>query len=58
MLVRLQKKKENDSKRAVMKELTKELVKLYKNADINIMNSTKNVNLKTLISYIDIEENE
>lgn len=51
-------KKESDSKRAVMKEVTKELVKIYKNADINIMNSTKNVNLKTLISYIDEEENE
>ena len=34
-----------------MKHLSEDLVKLYKNADINILNSTKNVNLKTIISY-------
>ena len=39
-----------------MKNLSKELVKLYKNADINIMNSAKNVNLRTIISYVDTEE--
>lgn len=44
-------KKTNDSKREVMKRLSEDLVKLYKNADINILNSTKNVNLKTIISY-------
>lgn len=44
-------KKTNDSKREVMKHLSEDLVKLYKNADINILNSTKNVNLKTIISY-------
>lgn len=49
-------KKDNDSKREVMKNLSKELVKLYKNADINIMNSAKNVNLRTIISYVDTEE--
>lgn len=44
--------KKNDSKRLEMKKLTNELNKLYKNADINIMNSTKDVNLKTIISFI------
>ena len=34
-----------------MKELIKVINSLYKCADINIMNSTKNVNLNTIISY-------
>ena len=38
-------------KRNEMKELIKELNKIYKAADINIMNSTKNVNLNTIISH-------
>lgn len=46
-------KKNVSSKREEMKELTKTLTKLYKDADINILNSTKNVNLKTLINYIE-----
>lgn len=40
-----------DSKRKVIKELIPQLNKIYKNADINILNSTKDVNLNTIISY-------
>ena len=39
-------------KRKEMKELIKLLNSYYKGADINIMNSTKGVNLNTIISYI------
>ncbi len=39
-------------KRNEMKELIKLLNNYYKGADINIMNSTKEVNLSTIISYI------
>lgn len=39
------------SKRAEMKLLLSELRKKYKNIDTNIMRSTQNVNLDTLISY-------
>ncbi len=45
--------KKNTSKRNVMKDLIKELNSLYKGADINIMNATKDVNLSTIISYIE-----
>lgn len=40
------------SKREEIKRLIGELRKVYKNIDINIMRSTQNVNLNTLISYI------
>lgn len=46
-----------DSKRYVMKDLVKQLNELYKGADINIMNATKEVNLSTIISYIN-DKNE
>ena len=39
------------SKREEMKSLIKELKKVYKNVDINIMRSAQNVNLDTLVSY-------
>ena len=39
------------SKREEMKSLIKELRKVYKNVDINIMRSAQNVNLDTLVSY-------
>lgn len=39
-------------KRKEMKELIKLLNSYYKGTDINIMNSTKGVNLNTIISYI------
>ena len=41
----------NSSKREEMKKLIKNLRQTYKNIDINIMRSTQNVNLNTLISY-------
>ena len=41
------------SKRYEVKCLIKELRKKYENIDINIMRSTENVNLRTLISYED-----
>lgn len=40
-----------DSKRQEMKELIKEMKKVYKNIDINIFRSVENVNLDTIISY-------
>ena len=42
-----------ESKRIIIKNLIKQLNNIYPNADINIMNSTKDVNLDTLISYIE-----
>ena len=42
----------NGSKRAEMKKLLKQLRSVYDKVDMNIYNSTKNVNLNTLISYI------
>lgn len=39
------------SKREEMKKLIKQLRQVYKNIDINIMRSTQNVNLDTIISY-------
>ena len=47
------KKLENgkNSKRAETKELIKMLREKYENSDINIFNSTKNVNLETILSY-------
>ena len=35
-----------------MKKLIKQLRSVYDNVDMNIYNSTKNVNLNTIISYI------
>ncbi len=43
---------EGMSKRKEMKDLLKELRKKYDKIDMNIYNSTKNVNLKTIISYV------
>ena len=42
----------NGSKRAEMKDLLNQLRGVYDKVDMNIYNSTKNVNLKTLISYV------
>ena len=39
------------SKREEIKDLIKKLKKTYNNIDINIMRSTENVNLNTIISY-------
>jgi len=44
--------KKNQGKRREMKELIKILNSYYEGADKNIMNSTYNVNLNTIISYI------
>lgn len=44
--------KKNTSKRLVMKELIKDLNKLYVGAAENIMNATKDVNLSTILSYV------
>lgn len=41
-----------DSKREEMKKLIKQLRKVYDKVDMNIYNSTKNVNLNTIISYV------
>ena len=46
----------NLGKRSEIKKLIQGLNNLYKGADINIMNSTKNVNLNTIISYLDKKE--
>ena len=40
------------SKREEMKKLIKQLRKVYDKVDMNIYNSTKNVNLNTIISYV------
>ena len=42
---------EGDSKREEMKKLIKNLRKTYENVDMNIMRSTQNVNLDTLLAY-------
>lgn len=49
-----EKRKEDDdgSKRDEMKRLLKQLREVYDKVDMNIYNSTKNVNLNTLISYV------
>ena len=44
------------SKREEMKKLLKQLRSVYDKVDMNIYNSTKNVNLNTLISYVKDEE--
>ena len=41
--------KKNSGQRLVIKNLVKELNKIYNKADINIMTSTKNVNLNTIL---------
>ena len=41
------------SKREEMKKLIKQLRSVYDKVDMNIYNSTKNVNLNTLIFYIE-----
>lgn len=43
---------EDGSKRDEMKKLLKQLRAVYDKVDMNIYNSTKNVNLNTLISYV------
>lgn len=43
--------KKGIGKRAVMKQLVNELCEIYKDADANILRSTFNVNLNTLIAY-------
>lgn len=50
--------KKNEGKRQEMKELIKTLNSYYKDADKNIMNSTYNVNLNTIISYISKDEED
>ena len=40
------------SKREEMKKLIKQLRSVYDKVDMNIYNSTKNVNLNTIISYV------
>ena len=43
--------KKNSGQRVVIKNLVKELNKIYSKADVNIMTSTKNVNLNTILGY-------
>ena len=43
--------KKNSGKRAVIKDLIKDLNSIYSKADVNILTSTKNVNLNTILSY-------
>lgn len=43
--------KKNSGKRNVIKELVKDLNLIYDKADVNILTSTKNVNLNTILSY-------
>ena len=42
---------EKSSKRAETKKIIKELKQKFENADINIFNSTQNVNIDTILSY-------
>ena len=49
-------KKNNSSKRAEMKELIASLKKVYNDVDKNIFKSSVNVNLNTLLGYIDNEK--
>lgn len=44
--------KQNASKREEIKDLIKNLRNTYENIDINIYNSTKKINLSTIISYM------
>ena len=44
--------KKAGSKREEMKKLLKQLRSVYDKVDMNIYNSTKNVNLNTIISYV------
>ena len=44
--------------RKEMKELVSILNNYYRGADLNIMNATYNVNLNTIISYINRKEDE
>ena len=44
--------------RREMKNLVKELNKYYPGADKNLMNATYNVNLNTIISYIERKDEE
>ena len=46
------KSEEDASKRDEMKRLLKQLRSVYDKVDMNIYNSTKNVNLNTIISYV------
>lgn len=48
--------KKNSGKRKVVKELIEELNKVYEKADVNILTSTKNVNLNTILGYQKGEE--
>lgn len=48
--------RKSSGKRKEMKNLINTLKTYYEKADINIMNSTYNVNLNTIISYIDKEK--
>ena len=48
--------RKSSGKRKEMKNLINTLKAYYEKADINIMNSTYNVNLNTIISYIDKEK--
>ena len=41
-----------------MKELVSILNNYYRGADLNLMNATYNVNLNTIISYINRKEDE
>lgn len=43
--------KKNSGKRRVIKDLIKNLNDIYEKADINILTSTKNVNLNTILGY-------
>ena len=43
--------KKNSGQRLVIKNLIKELNKIYDKADVNIMTSTKKVNLNTILGY-------
>lgn len=43
--------KKSSGKRKVIKDLVKDLNSIYDKADVNILTSTKNVNLNTILSY-------
>lgn len=43
--------KKSSGKRRIIKELVKDLDKIYNKSSINILTSTKNVNLNTILSY-------
>jgi len=48
--------KKSSGKRKIIKDLIEQMTEIYEKADINILTSTKNVNLNTLLGYKEKDE--